>query len=99
MEIEVDSGAGVSIISLSDYKKFFIETKLKESSRTLRSVNHELLKVAGEITVLVQYNNKKFKLSLIVVDERKFTMLVGREWLDKLERLSFTSCSPRECGR
>ena len=89
LEMELDTGAAITIISEAKYKEHFSETKLKESSTLLKTYSGERLKVIGEIEVNVEYENQNAKLILTVV-AGEGPSLLGRNWL-KLIRLNWHS--------
>ncbi|KAJ8876575.1 hypothetical protein PR048_021020 [Dryococelus australis] len=62
-EMEVDSGASVSIISVSVYKYTFPKAKLEHCNVTLKAVAGDSLKVIEKIQVtLIEANGQKFGL-------------------------------------
>ena len=80
LEMELDTGAAITIISEVKYKEHFSETKLRESSTLLKTYSGERLKVVGEIEVNVEYENQSAKLILTVV-AGDGPSLLGRNWL------------------
>ena len=80
LEMELDTGAAITIISEVKYKEHFSETKLRESSTLLKTYSGERLKVVGEIEVNVEYENQSAKLILTVV-AGDGSSLLGRNWL------------------
>ena len=87
LEMELDTGAAITIISEVKYKEHFSETKLRESSTLLKTYSGERLKVVGEIEVNVEYENQSAKLILTVV-AGDGPSLLGRNWL-QLIRLNW----------
>ena len=87
LEMELDTGAAITIISEVKYKEHFSETKLRESSTLLKTYSGERLKVVGEIAVNVEYENQSAKLILTVV-AGDGPSLLGRNWL-QLIRLNW----------
>ena len=61
LELEVDTGASVSIISEKTYNRLWPERKptLEESTITLRTYSGEQLAVKGTINVDVEYKDQK----------------------------------------
>ena len=86
LEMELDTGAAITIISEAKYKEHFSATKLRESSTILKTYSGERLKVVGEIEVKVEYENQNAK-SVVVGDGPN---LLGRNWL-QLIRLNWHS--------
>ena len=83
-EMEVDTGASVSIISNKTFKELWKGSrKLKESTVVLRSYANQIIKVLGELDVTVVYGDQKKSLSLLVV-AGKGPSLLGRDWLRQI---------------
>lgn len=76
----VDTGAAVSIISRSTYKKHFPNLPLKEFKSKLTTYTGEAIKVLGCAEVDVQYCDQQARLPLVVV-EGDGPSLFGRNWL------------------
>ena len=89
LEMEVDTGTAITIISEAKYKENFSATKLRESSTLLKTYSGERLKVMGETEVKVEYENQNAKLILTVV-AGDGPSLLGRNWL-QLIRLNWHS--------
>jgi len=68
LEMEVDTGASVSIISEETYNRLWPDQKptLRESSITVRTYSGEQLTIKGTINVNVQYKDQKAHLQLVV---------------------------------
>ena len=67
LEFELDTGAAVSIVSYTDYCRYFGHIPLSKSSRALHVYTGTPLKIAGEIHVKVKYTNQEYKLPLVLV--------------------------------
>ena len=78
--MEVDTGAAVSIISQQEYKSKFSQYKLCKSDIILKTYTSEMMKVVGEITVYVNYQDQEVELDLVVI-EGGGPALLGRNWL------------------
>ena len=86
MEMELDTGASVSIISETTYRKLWSAEQalqLQPSRIKLQTYTGESLAVKESIRVLVQYQEQKAELPLTVV-AGDGTNLLGRDWLQKL---------------
>ena len=83
IEMEIDTGTSVSILSSATYKENFSEKPLQASSVVLRTYAEDPLTNLGSLTVEVQHNAQKMKLPLLVV-EGNGPNLLGRDWLEKL---------------
>jgi RNase H-like domain found in reverse transcriptase/Reverse transcriptase (RNA-dependent DNA polymerase)/Integrase zinc binding domain/Integrase core domain len=85
LSFEVDTGSKYSVISSSDYKKYFRERMLRKIDLPLSVVTGEKLKVLGNISVRVKGKGKQHELELVVIETKKnFIPLLGRVWLNNL---------------
>ncbi|XP_057711364.1 uncharacterized protein K02A2.6 [Corythoichthys intestinalis] len=82
--MEIDTGAGVSIISEKVYEQSFSHVPLEGSSVTLKGYSGEIIPVKGQFMAKVTYENQTFNLPLIVVAGGG-PSLCGREWLDQVK--------------
>ena len=86
LQMEVDTGASVSLISEVTLKKTWTDKtpKLGPTNVTLRSYSGEVIKALGELNVAVEYGGQKRRLSLLVVTGNGPSLL-GRDWLKQLK--------------
>ena len=85
IEVEVDTGAGVSIIDRKLMRSNFGKEGWRRCSAKVGDVNGRALWVVGEKMVKVQYNAETFELRLVIVKLPKPVILIGRNWMDVLE--------------
>ncbi|KAK9701936.1 Retroviral aspartyl protease [Popillia japonica] len=79
VDMEVDTGATVSIMSVSEFKHKFPSSVISNSSVKLKAVTGNCLNVVGEVTVKVKHNDKIVNLPLILVSNKHpFKALLGR---------------------
>ena len=78
VDMEVDTGAAVSIISEETYKKLFPNLNLQKVPIGLKTYTGESIPVLGEIVVEVKYQKQSHQLSLIVVKGKDHN-LFGRD--------------------
>ena len=83
LEMELDTGAAVSIISNQTRQVLFPTLQLRPSSLALKTYTDEQMKVVGQLNVRVEYGTQTEKLVLIVV-EGEGPSLFGRNWLKYL---------------
>ena len=83
VQMELDTGASVTIISEQIKDKLFPNTPLQRSSLKLKTYTGESLPVLGEMPVHVAYGDQQCSLTLTVV-EGQGSCLLGRDWLSKL---------------
>ena len=83
LEIEVDTGAAVSVINQEVYRKKFGHITMTESDRLLKSYSGHQLETAGEIEVTVTYGDITKKLPLVVV-QGNGPALLGRNWMSEI---------------
>ena len=86
LNMEVDTGASASLISMATYKSMWLTSQpppLKQTDVKLRTYTGERLQIAGMLTVDVTHKGQTKQLPLLVV-EGKGPSLLGRDWLEKL---------------
>ena len=83
VEMELDTGASVSLMSESTFKQLWPREKLVPSQCRLCSYSKEPIPVLGSCEVVVSYKNQQATLLLIVVEGDGPTLL-GRNWLDHI---------------
>ena len=89
MNMELDTGAAVSVISASTYQRRFSETPLRTTSTVLSTYTGEVMALAGEIKVKVRYGEQNAQLPLYVV-KGDGPSLLGRDWMQVI-RLDWSS--------
>ena len=89
VEMEVDTGAEVSVVSEKTWQKYFPEQKLRPSRVVLKTYTDGIIPVVGEVSVNVRYGNQSAELPLIVVSGVGHN-LMGRDWLRSI-RLDWKS--------
>ena len=82
--MELDTGAGLSLIYLKTYKKHFSDLPLESSTTVLKTYTCHPVPVSGKITVNVQYKDQRATLPLSVV-EGSGSSLFGRDWLSHIK--------------
>ena len=91
IDMEVDTGASVSIISEETYNRLWSRRDrpaLQQSAITLRTYSGEQLTIKGTIEVDVQYKDQEAHLQLVVATGQGPSLL-GKDWLLKI-RLGWT---------
>lgn len=78
--MELDTGAGVSIISQETFNKHFKGTPLKPSCTRLHTYTGHPVQVTGQFHVQLKYQDQSATLPLLVV-EGSGPSLFGRDWL------------------
>ena len=78
--MEVDTGAAVSLMSVTTQKRLFPRAKLMKSTTQLQTYSAEALSVSGTIQVKVRYGSYVGTHTLYVVNGQGPTLL-GHEWL------------------
>ena len=77
--MELDTGAALSILSETKWKRIFPKQALNHSSVRLKTYTGEPLIVIGEKDVLVKYQRQKHVIPVVVV-AGKGPSLFGRNW-------------------
>ena len=80
IEMVVDTGASVSLISKNLFDKRWPGRRVEPSKVRLRNYSNELIPVVGTVEVRVSYEGQEATLPLIVVEGDGST-LHGRNWL------------------
>ena len=84
LQMEVDTGAAMSVISRRTYKRLFSDLKLQKPTVHLKTYTGEEISLVGQITARATYGEQTRILSLIVV-EGDGPSLLGRDWLFALQ--------------
>ena len=87
LEMEIDTGASISLISQDTYTKLWStqqRPELKPSTQKLRTYTGEQLEVQGYLTVDVTYGDQRQTLPLLVVTGSGPSLL-GRDWLQEIQ--------------
>ena len=66
-EIEVDTGAAISIVSEDVFKSAFPNRTLQSSALNLRTFTGEVIKMLGELSVVVKYTTQASKELIVFV--------------------------------
>ena len=93
VNMEIDTGAKLSIISRVVYDKLPDKPELQHSETVLKTYSGEKIIPAGEIEVKVEYNDQILTLPLIVAPG-KTVPLLGRDWMSALQ-LDWPSIHPQ----
>eukprot|EP00118_Oscarella_pearsei_P024179 m.300986 g.300986 ORF g.300986 m.300986 type:complete len:174 (+) comp40804_c0_seq14:525-1046(+) len=81
IEMEIDTGAAVSLVSEITWREQLPHLKLEASTQRLSTYTGEHIKVLGEVMVPIQCNGQTALVPLIVVPGNG-TPLLGRNWLE-----------------
>ena len=84
LNMEIDTGAAVSIISKATHQKLFSEVPIKSASLCLRTYTGEHIPVVGEMVTQVKYGSQAKQLGLIVV-QGEGPSLFGCNWLEHFQ--------------
>ena len=84
LQMELDTGAAVSIISEDAHKKLFEDVPLHRSPIALKTYTGEPMAVRGQLMVHVKYGSQESTLPLTVVAGNGPTLL-GRDWLSQVQ--------------
>ena len=82
--MELDTGAGVSIISQETYNRHFKETPLEFCDTRLHTCTGHPVQVSGQFLVQLKYQNQNVAVPLLVV-KGSGPSLFGRNWLSRLK--------------
>ena len=85
VEMELDLGDGVSLVSAETYWKLWSNPPLLKSRGVqLRMHTGEIIATKGQLNILVEYLSQQWTLPLIVVSGTVLTLL-GRKWLSNIK--------------
>ena len=85
LEMELDTGASVSLVTKSVYEKCFSDMTLESvQGISLKSYSGNCIPVLGKVNPVVEHNGQRQVLPLLVVDCGDRPSLLGRDWLAKL---------------
>ena len=82
--MELDTGAGVSIISQETYNRHFKETPLQPSVTLLQTYTGHPVQVSGQFPVKLEYQKQNVTVPLLVV-KGSGPSLFGRNWLSHVK--------------
>ena len=82
--MELDTGAAVSLVSEETYNQHWPQQQLEESNTRLKTYSREYLETLGNINVSVCYGNQQVTLPLVVIIGKGLS-LFGRNWLEKIK--------------
>ena len=83
LQMELDTGSAVSVISKRDYETNFGNNKLTNTKITLKTYSGETVIPLGVFEVKVEYEGQNAMLKFYVV-EKGGPVLFGRDWLQKI---------------
>ena len=86
VEMEVDTGAAVSLIPEAVQRELFPDAQLHPSRVLLKTYTGEPLRLKGEMSVRVEYQGQQHHLPLTVVEGDGPT-LFGRDWLESIRSI------------
>ena len=81
VDMEFDSGASVTVCSLSSWNAAGVEVELMHSNKKLRVANGEESAVLGRALVDVTVGGKRKNNLELLVTESEFPVLFGRTWI------------------
>ncbi|RXN16546.1 putative protein K02A2.6-like protein [Labeo rohita] len=84
VRMEIDTGAAVSIVSDTVYRKTFRHVCLKPTKMVLKTYTGERVAIKGVMDVEVELNGHSATLPLYVV-KGNYPVLLGREWLETMK--------------
>ena len=84
LQMELDTGASVSLISEQQYKQLHEAPTLERSSVILRAYTGETLSILGSIEVTATCNKQTNRVPLLVIKVNG-PNLMGRDWLAKFQ--------------
>ena len=83
VNFEIDSGAPITVISVSDKEKLFPSVQLSPADLSLVSYSGNAIRLLGRCAVSVKYAENTYRLMLYVAETKKHPLL-GRGWMKAL---------------
>ena len=84
VNMELDTGAAVSLVFEETHNQHWPQQQLEESNTRLKTYSREYLETLGNINVSVGYGDLLVTLPLVVI-KGKGPSLFGRNWLEKIK--------------
>ena len=84
VNMELDTGAAVSLISEETYGQHWPQLQIEESNIQLKTYSGEFLETLGSVNVDVCYGKQQVTLPLVIV-KGKGPSLFGRNWLERIK--------------
>lgn len=84
LEMEVDTGASLSLVAEETYQRHWSHRELQQSQLRLCTYSGEPLEVMGSLPVVVQHGGQEVHLPLVIV-KGNGPSLLGRDWLSHLK--------------
>ena len=84
-QMEVDTGAAASIMSYTDYERYFKYLALRPVNKSFHAYTGTPEDIAGQVLVDVEHNDQQMTLALLIVRAEKCVpSLLGRAWMTKI---------------
>jgi hypothetical protein len=84
-DMEIDTAADFSIMSKSIYDQKFSHFPLYPSAVKLKTYTGETLQVSGEMKCEIVYQNKTFRLPIVIANYVGKPTLLGKNWLAQMK--------------
>ena len=84
VNMEVDTGSGISTMTLDAFRSIVPNCQLRENGVCLRTATDESFQPHSYTDVEVTYKNQKETLRLYLINKQSFPTLIGRDWLRKI---------------
>ncbi|XP_073967497.1 uncharacterized protein [Choristoneura fumiferana] len=96
VNMEFDTGATLSTISLKEYKKLNIKKKVFTTNMKLRTYTGEVFKPTGVVYVKCTYGNQTFYGKLYIID-KNVDPILGRSWMKEFNITLADMRTVQEC--
>ena len=85
VQMEIDTGSAISLITRKIYDKHFSDMKLRHTSTLLKTFSDELIQPLGCLSVSVRIHGSKRRNLILYVTDCGRNPLFGRDWLRELK--------------
>ena len=84
-QMEVDTGAAASIMSYTDYERYFKYLAVSPVNKSFHAYTVAPLDITGQVLLDVELNDQQMTLPLLIVRAEKYAPpLLGRAWMTKI---------------
>jgi len=84
LQMELDTGASVSLISKAEFDDLTLDSKLLKTNIVLSTITGEKIDVYGKCMVSVEYKGVQYENLCLYVVGATGSALLGRDWLAKI---------------
>ena len=84
IKFEIDTGAGITIISEESYNTHFSDMPLTKADIRIKTYTNESIEVVGKLKVEVECKGRLYRGLDLLVLKGSGVNLLGRDWLQRM---------------